>query len=96
MNIAIKGKIVTPSDILDGAVLIENGRIAETTSSTSKTDKKYDFGQAFVLPGFIDIHIHGLGKYNTEDKAGIAGMAGLEPQYGTTSFLPTLAMMTVV
>ncbi|MHC4124146.1 MAG: N-acetylglucosamine-6-phosphate deacetylase [Planctomycetota bacterium] len=95
MNITIKGKVVTPSDISEGAVLIENGKIAEISPSVSKAEKEYDFGQAFILPGFIDIHLHGLGDYNTEDKAGIVGMAGLEPTYGTTSFLPTAAMMTV-
>jgi len=77
--ISIKGRIVTPSAVAAGAVIIEKDKILEIT----------------VVPGFINLHIHGFGEYSTDDKENILGMAKLQTEFGTTSFLPTAAAMTV-
>ncbi len=95
MTTTVKGKILTPSAIIPGTVTIENKKITGIGTASGKADKKYDFGQNLILPGFIDIHIHGLGNYSAEDKTSILEMAKLEPQYGTTAFLPTGAAMTI-
>ena len=91
----IKGKIVTPIEIVDGIVVIENGRIVETVKNLPQNGEIYDFGQAFIIPGFIDLHIHGLGQFEPLDIESLIGMAKLEPHYGTTAFLPTGAAMTI-
>lgn len=90
----IKGRIVTPSEIFHGWVQIEKGRIQQITAEPPESSEQYDFGAALVLPGFIDLHTHGLGEFEPLDTDGIAGMARLEPRYGTTGFLPTGAAMS--
>lgn len=43
-----------------------------------------------VVPGFIDIHVHGGGGHDTMDgEAGVRGLARFHLQHGTTSLLPT-------
>ena len=91
---AIKGHAVTPSGVLAGAVLIEHGQIVDVTSELPENIETHDFGAAWVVPGFIDLHLHGLGKFEALDTESLVGMAQLEPQYGTTGFLPTGAAMT--
>jgi len=95
MDTIVRGRIVTPAAVLEGAVGIADGRIAQVGPDLPSSGCEYDFGAALVLPGFIDIHIHGIGEYGAVDKAGVAGMSEIEPRYGTTSFLPTGAGMTV-
>jgi len=90
----IQGRIVTPTEIFHGWMQIENGRIQQITPEPPESPAQFDFGDALVLPGFIDLHTHGLGEFEPLDAAGIAGMARLEPWYGTTGFLPTGAAMS--
>ncbi|RKY61208.1 MAG: N-acetylglucosamine-6-phosphate deacetylase, partial [Candidatus Latescibacterota bacterium] len=63
-------------------------------SSGSSSGEVLDFGEAWVMPGFIDLHTHGLGPHNPKSREGIAGMAEWEPRFGTTGFLPSLASAT--
>ena len=50
-----------------------------------------DLGGAYVLPGFIDSHIHGLGPFDFEDPAcDYAAAAGALRRFGVTAFLPTV------
>lgn len=50
-----------------------------------------DLGGAYVLPGFIDSHIHGFGPYDFEDPGcDFAGAAGALKRFGVTAFLPTV------
>ena len=91
---SIKGRIVTPSDVVDGYLMINGGKIDAIRSATPDYEKVYDFSGAYVLPGFIDLHTHGIGNYEPLDKGNLLGMAQLKARYGTTSFLPTGAAMT--
>lgn len=93
--VSLRGKIVTPSQVLSGVLVIEDGRIAAISPNPPKSGKIYDFGDALIVPGFVNIHVHGFGEFTTDDKANILGMAKLQPRFGTTSFLPTSAAMTV-
>ncbi len=93
----IKGKIVTPLEVIDkGGILIEKdkivkvGKIKELPSSA----KVFNIPESVVVAGFIDIHMHGLGKYGPKGKENIIGMCCLEPRYGTTGFIPALASAT--
>ena len=93
---SIKGKIITPDKTIQGTVVVEDGKIVRVAENNTPTvGEEYNFGQALVVPGFIDLHLHGLGEFEATDKANLVGMAKLEPQFGTTSFLPTGAAMTV-
>ena len=91
INFTIKGKIVTPDKVVDNAaILIRNGKIERLlTGFQGKAD--YDFGDAFITPGFINLHIHGLADGNSKTSSGVQKMAGFAPKTGMTGFLPTLA-----
>jgi N-acetylglucosamine-6-phosphate deacetylase len=91
---SIKGKIVTPLEVIDGHVLVDNGRVVEVSQHFPKNTKAYDFSDSLIVPGFIDLHTHGLGEFEPLNKENLIGMAQLEPRYGTTAFLPTGAAMT--
>ena len=93
----IKGNIVTPTRIINkGGVLIEKDKIIKVgrIKKYPPLTKIFDIPGSIVVPGFIDIHMHGLGKYTTKGKENIIGISNLEPSYGTTGFLPTLACAT--
>jgi len=90
----INGRIITPSEILNGGcVLIDNGRII----NVSKTDidargaQVIDARGKYVSPGFIDIHIHGGGGHDFMDNTTEAflGIAELHARHGTTAMFPT-------
>lgn len=84
-------RVVTPSGIMDdGAITIADGRIAAIRATAATAAMTRDLRGLTVLPGFIDLHIHGAG--GTDAHAGeIAALAAFLPRCGVTSFLPTLA-----
>lgn len=51
-------------------------------------------GDLTVTPGLIDIHTHGIGPYSYETPEGILEGSKRLPQYGVTSFLPTMVPNT--
>jgi len=56
-----------------------------------KNVKVVDMSGAYVMPGFIDSHIHGIGGYGTDDgkPESILNMSKTLVDYGVTSFIPT-------
>jgi len=94
--IIIRGKIVTPTKIIErGEVIVEKERIKEVQKGTKSHllgVKIFDIPGVMVVPGFIDIHMHGIGGYTTPEN--VEKMADWEKRYGTTGFLPTLACAT--
>ena len=47
-------------------------------------------GERFILPGFIDLHVHGGGGADTMQGAeAVATMARFHARHGTTALLPT-------
>ena len=81
------------------AVLVEDGLISDVFSQKRFEKKEFDssvrlvnvYG-AFIAPGFIDTHIHGIGGYGTEDEGTepVLEMSRLLAQWGVTAFNPTL------
>lgn len=85
-------RAVTPDGMLtDAAITIASGRIvAIEPQSHEAADTALDLTGLTVLPGFIDLHIHGAG--GADAHAGeIAALAAFLPRCGVTAFLPTLA-----
>ncbi len=81
------------------AVLIKQNKIidvfneARFAQKTFKADTVFiDAKGAYVAPGLIDTHIHGIGGFGTDDYSinSILQMSEILPQYGVTSFIPTL------
>ncbi len=62
MNILIKnGHVINPANRLDkrADVLVENGKVARIeTDIKAEADRVIDAAGCFVMPGFIDMHVH--------------------------------------
>ncbi len=87
------GRIVMPDRIVDGAVLAYDDKIAGFVSESDiPADAEVICACGdYVLPGFVDIHIHGYMNQDSSDgkPEGIRTMAYGIAQNGVTSFLPT-------
>ncbi len=80
------------------AVYIKDNRIADVYNEERFSKKKFapkvkiiDVNGAYILPGFIDTHIHGIGGFGADDAdyKSILGMSEVLAEYGVTSFIPT-------
>ncbi|GHO85084.1 N-acetylglucosamine-6-phosphate deacetylase [Dictyobacter formicarum] len=90
----INGRIVSGERLIDEhMMLIENDRIVEIRSDqTPPTGATVlDVQGHIIAPGFIDIHVHGGGGYDTMDATpeALQGIATFVASHGVTSFLPT-------
>jgi len=87
------------------AVLTEDGLIHDVFSRKRFEQKQFKSGVelintkgCYIVPGFIDTHIHGFGGYGTEDAfespengaRAVLEMSKRMMQYGVTSFNPTV------
>ena len=70
-------------------VTIENSVIADVVPGTSK-DADFDYGDAKILPGLIDVHTHGYGGGDASDGDSdtIRNWVSYYPKEGVTTFLP--------
>ena len=87
-------RIITEHTIIpNGTVLVENGKILgiESASIDSTGFEEIDANQAFVAPGFIDIHVHGGGGFDFMDESihAFEKVAETHSRFGTTSMLAT-------
>jgi len=93
MIVLAGGDIVLPDRILTNtSLVIDQGRIAaiETMRSLPSGASIVDVRDAFVVPGFIDVHVHGIEGHDTLDGGdAIASIAARLPRYGVTAFCPT-------
>lgn len=94
-------KILTPQGwVNDGSVVIEGNKIKEILNNSKViegVDKVIDAKGSYVLPGGIEMHVHGGGGRDfmegDEDAFRVAVAAHM--RYGTTSIFPTLSSSTV-
>ena len=96
----INGKILTPQGWLkEGSVILRDNKILEVTNCDLAVigAELVDVKGMYVVPGFIDIHVHGGGgrdfQEGTEDAFREAVKA--HSLRGTTSIFPTLSSSTV-
>lgn len=94
------GKILTPAGWVKGAsVIVENNKISDIISNEGKVEgaKFIDAKGGNIVPGGIDLHIHGGGGRDymegTEDAFREAISAHM--QHGTTAIYPTLSSSSV-
>ncbi len=87
--------LVLPDRVLSpGTLVIEDGRIAEVRSDTpSGGHTAFAFHGHYIVPGFIDVHAHGVDGIDTLDAVpeggAVAALAARLPHYGVTAFCPT-------
>ena len=88
-------RIVCPEGTVAGEVVVEDGRIASVLRASeqghARHDETVDLGERWLLPGFVDVHVHGGGgaQCNTEDADEVAAVARFHAGHGTTSLLAT-------
>ncbi len=92
MKAIVNGKLVFPERIIDGNLLIEDGRIvASGKIDVPEIAEIIDAKGLYVGPGFIDQHSHGyqrcLEGVSVNTDPGAAAMGHL--MHGTTSYVPS-------
>lgn len=88
----IDGFILTPAGFIRGVLEHQEGRIRRIDGIPVFEEEVRHGAQdlPLVLPGFVDLHVHGGGGHDTmEGGAAVAEMARLHARHGTTSLLAT-------
>lgn len=88
------GRLVLPDRVVEGgSLLIEGGHIAgveprpldRVANATVRS-----MAGLTVVPGFIDVHVHGVDGIDLlDDDGAVARVAARLPRYGVTAFCPT-------
>src|SRR5215470_4402521 len=82
--------VVLPDREATDSVLIADGRIA-AIGNDARADEEIDLSGCTLLPGFIDVHIHGAVGVDVMDAtaAGLRSISEYLASQGVTSWLPT-------
>jgi len=86
--------VILPDRVLSpGTVVIEGDRIIDVLKDAparSAGDLSFDLRQHTVVPGFIDVHVHGVeGADSLDGGNAIRKIASRLPRFGVTAFCPT-------
>jgi N-acetylglucosamine-6-phosphate deacetylase len=84
--------LVLPDRILSpGTLTIEDGRIADIRADgASALPAQFAFHGHYIVPGFIDVHVHGVDGVDVHDQgAAVSEIAAHLPRHGVTAFCPT-------
>ncbi len=87
------GRVVTPDGVLDDAwVQVSDGRVTQVASGRPDLDAPVvDLRGAWLLPGYIDLHVHGGGGHNVADSLEEMEQAvAFHRGHGTTATLVSL------
>lgn len=92
-------RVVGPSSVFDGDVLVRDGVIAAIAlggGADWPADQVVDVAGRYLSPGFIDIHTHGAGGFDFMDGSleAVYGACLAHLRHGVTSILPTTAAST--
>lgn len=81
--------LVLPDRLIPaGQIAVDDGRIIEVSATITPGGR--DLHNHFIVPGFIDVHVHGVDGVDTLDGGdAIARMAARMPRFGVTAFCPT-------
>lgn len=84
----IRGRVVTPEGVLDDATVhVEGDRIVDVAVGTSDGA---DRTVSWVVPGFVDMHVHGGGGCGFTDAEQARGTIAFHRGHGTTTMLASL------
>jgi N-acetylglucosamine-6-phosphate deacetylase len=86
--------LVLPDRLLSASsVLVDGERIVAIEPRAIDTPagaQRIDLPGRTIVPGFVDVHVHGIEGHDVLDGPGaIAAVAARLPRYGVTSFCPT-------
>ncbi|WP_280153823.1 N-acetylglucosamine-6-phosphate deacetylase [Piscinibacter sp. XHJ-5] len=86
----LAGHILTPHGFIAGTIEFADGRVARIEGSPIGADAVRGSDKPKVLPGFIDLHVHGGGGRDIMEGGDAATrVAELHVAHGTTSLLAT-------
>ena len=93
-TVIVNAHVISPGvDLPCAAVEIAGGRIVKVAKAAKpgRNDWVFDAKGAYVVPGFIDVHLHGACGYDVCDATpeAIEKIAEAKLAEGCTSFLPT-------
>jgi N-acetylglucosamine-6-phosphate deacetylase len=93
MMVLAGADIVLPDRVLSGeSIVIDNGVIEsiDRHPRTSPQGQHIDLSGHIIIPGFIDVHVHGIEGIDVLDgPAAVADVAARLPKFGVTAFCPT-------
>ncbi|MEJ8840312.1 N-acetylglucosamine-6-phosphate deacetylase [Ramlibacter sp. AN1133] len=91
MTRSVQGRILTPAGAVDGTLRIAaDGRIEAVEGSPVDPQAVRDNAGPFLLPGFIDLHVHGgAGRDIMEGGDAALQVARQHAEHGTTALLAT-------
>lgn len=94
MLVLAGGNLVLPDRLLGSASLIVDGTRIAAIAPGSRADPAgatvVDVRDCYVVPGFIDVHVHGVEGFDTLDEGDpVTEIARRLPRYGVTAFCPT-------
>ena len=97
MSRSLQGRILTPAGLVEGVLRIgADGRIAAVEAVPIALERARDPGAPLLLPGFIDLHVHGAaGRDIMEGGDAALQVARRHAEHGTTSLLATTMTATV-
>lgn len=91
MAVIAAGTMVLDGEICrPGWLESRGGRITDCAAGRPPRPADRDFPDCTVVPGFIDMHVHGGGGGSYTDADGIGGAAVFHLRHGTTSTLASL------
>jgi N-acetylglucosamine-6-phosphate deacetylase len=84
-------ELVLPDRILrPGTLTIDEGRIVDIRQGHRPVTSAFAFQGHYIVPGFIDVHVHGVDGVDSLDAGdAIGSIAASLPRYGVTAFCPT-------
>ncbi|HNT38328.1 MAG TPA: N-acetylglucosamine-6-phosphate deacetylase [Rubrivivax sp.] len=87
----IDGHLLTPAGFLRGRLRATDGRIDTIDGEpVTEAEVRADATRPIVLPGFVDLHVHGGGGADTMDAGAAATqLARTHARHGTTALLAT-------
>ena len=87
-GVVLPDRVVSP-----GTIIIDKDRIVDISDGARPavgSDQHFDLHDHFVVPGFIDVHVHGVeGTDTLESETAVAEVAAKLPRFGVTAFCPT-------
>ncbi len=96
----INARILTPQGWMkEGHIVIDGNKIAEVSDRRQEISGavQVDAQDMYVVPGGVDIHVHGAGGHDflEADEAAFRKIVSTHLQHGTTGIFPTLACTTL-
>jgi len=90
--------VLSKETLSNVTIHVQDGVVSQITSNPDVPSGAvfFDAGANKVVPGFVDIHVHGALDHDTMDASpeGLAVMSAFFASHGVTSFLPTTMTAT--